>query len=139
MTKRIYRWNQGTGEVEEILGLSPEVETHAVHEDTLSTPLRHPVTGRIHDSKSAYMKDCAQTGTRVVGNDWVGLEPTKPKDKITDELIMDRIHKAESIHRDPAKARERQNLSRKMWENSQKFMKEGTIRLIRLPEEKSET
>lgn len=122
--------------MEEIIGLSPEVETHSIHQDTLETPLRHPVTGRIHNSKSEYMRDCAATGTRVVGNDWLGLESCKPDDKITDSMIMDKIHKAEAIMRDPARRRERQNLSMRMAEHSHKFMKDGRIQIGRIPDEK---
>lgn len=133
MSNKYYRWTQ-PGAVEEIVGLSPEVVAHAIHQDTLETPLRHPVTGRIHDSKSEYMRDCAATGTRVVGNDWLGLESCKPEDKITDEMIIDRIHKAEAIMRDPARRRERQNLSMRMAEHSSKFMKNGKIQTNRIPD-----
>lgn len=134
MTKKVYRWHEG--ELVEILGLSPEVEAAAVHQDTLASPLRHPVTGRIHDSKSEYLRDCERTGTRVVGNDWLNLSPSKPQDKITDSMIIDKIHKAEAIMRDPAKRRERNNLSLRMAETSQRFMKDGKITVGRIPDER---
>lgn len=130
MTKRTYRMVDG--ELVEILGLSPKVEAAAIHADTLDKPLRHPVTGRIHDSKSEYLRDCEQTGTRVVGNDWLGLEATKPQDRVTDEVIMDRMRKAEAILRDPAKRRERQNLNYRMAEHSERFMKDGKIPVKRV-------
>lgn len=130
MTSRVYK--MVGEECVEILGLPKEVEAAAIHQDTLETPLRHPVTGRIHTSRSEYMRDCDRTGTRVVGNDWVGLEPTKPKDKITDALILDKIQKAEAIHRDPARLRERENENRMRFEHAQRFMSQGRIPVERL-------
>jgi len=113
--------------VEIVKGASEEVKSAAIHEDTLAQPLRHPVTNRIHDSKSSYMRDCEETGTRVVGNDWVGTGPTKPDDIIDDKMIMDKMRKAEAILRDPAKRRERQNLNYKMAEHSKRFMQNGKV------------
>ncbi len=116
------------GEWREVVkGLTPEASSAAIHQDTLETPLRHPVTDRIHTSKSEYMRDCERTGTRVVGNDWVGTGPTKPDDIITDKMIMDKMRKAEAILRDPAKRRERQQLNYKMAEHSKRFMKQGKV------------
>lgn len=134
--KRTMRYNHETKELEEICGLDAHVAAAAIHQDTLEKPLRHPVTGRIHDSKSEYLRDCDRTGTRVVGNDWLGLEPTRPEDKFTDEMIIDRIHRAEAIMRDPAKRRERNNLSQRMAEASAEFMQNGKIQTARIPDER---
>ena len=131
-----YRYNAETKEVEPIRGLDAKVEAAAVHQDTLPTPLRHPVTGRVHDSKSEYLRDCDRTGTRVVGNDWLGLEPTRPADSFSDELVMDHIHRAEAIMRDPAKRRERNNLSQRMAEASSEFMRNGKIQTSRIPDQR---
>jgi hypothetical protein len=134
MTKRTYKTDESgkLSEVIEPIGVSPEVKAAAIHQDTLSPPLRHPVTGRMHDSKSQYLRDCEQTGTRVVGNDWLGLERVRPADdKVDDQRIMDRIHKAEAILRDPAKRRERNNLSMRIAEASKEFMENGKIQVRR--------
>lgn len=125
MTKQVFKWQEG--EIVEVLGLTKEVEAHAVHQDTLEKPLKHPVTGKIHDSKSAYLKDCELTGTRVVGNDWINgsqkLEDCKPKDLITDDKILRAMKKAENIQRDPAKRRQWQATERRKYIAQQQFMR----------------
>lgn len=135
MVSKFYKW-QGEGGIVEIEGLSEEAKSANIHDDTLKQPLRHPVTGVIHDSRSSYMKDCARTGTRVVGNDWLGLEACKPEDKITDSLIMDKMRKAESIMRDPAKRRARENENRLRAETANRFMQHGSISVSRKLDER---
>lgn len=127
MVSKFYQRINGKIQEIEVEGLTKEAQSHFVHQDTLEKPLRHPVTGRIHDSKSGYMRDCEATNTRVVGNDWVGTTPEGPKDLIDDALIMDRMRKAEAILRDPAKRRERQQLNYRMAEHNDRFMKNGKI------------
>jgi len=92
-------------------GESPEKEeirsSAYVQDDTMS-PLKHLVSGKIFDSKSAYLKECKKLGLDVIGNDLLSKENQARPDKITDSLILDKIEKAESIYNDPTKYRARQ-------------------------------
>lgn len=84
---------------------------HAVHNDTMPA-LRHPVTGKMYDSKSEYIKECNRLGLEIIGNELLSEKGSKVhnlKDPLTDEVIIDKIHKAESIFDDPTKLRARQN------------------------------
>lgn len=130
MTKRSYKFIDG--EVVEILGLDAGAEqSAAVHQDTLSTPLRDPVTGKMYDSKSKLLEAYAARGSRVVGNDWANSsmkpEDCRPKDKITDAKMQDAIRKAEAVHSDPAKRRAWKNEQIKRAEHAQRFMRQGRV------------
>jgi hypothetical protein len=81
----------------------------AVKGDTFKTPLRHPVTGKVYDSESQYMRATKREGCEVVGNDLLSKKKQVLQEKITDAVIMDRIERAEAIASDPTKFRARQN------------------------------
>lgn len=83
-------------------------ETPFVHQDTMP-PLKNPVTGNIHDSKSNYVKECNRNGLVIVGDDLLSKYKHTPKQYLTDEKILDAAEKAESILRDPTKRREYEN------------------------------
>tara|TARA_R110000868_G_scaffold101502_1_gene279423 strand:- start:760 stop:1194 length:435 start_codon:yes stop_codon:yes gene_type:complete len=94
------------------LGASQAVESEmspVIVDDTLPVPLRNPATGVIYTSRSDYLKSVTAAGCRVVGNDWMneGAPRNDVKDKITDEKIMDAIHKAEAIEYNPDKRAEK--------------------------------
>jgi len=92
-------------------GESPEKEeigsSAYVQDDTMS-PLKHLVSGKMFDSKSAYIKECKKLGLNIIGNDLLSKENQARPDKITDSMILDKIEKAESIYNDPTKYRARQ-------------------------------
>ena len=88
------------GEWVEIEKAKP-VEAHFVHDDTLPYALRHPVTGEKTESLSRYERINKETGCKVVGNDLMSESKQKLPDRITDEIIFDRIHRAEAKYSDP--------------------------------------
>lgn len=81
----------------------------AVHQDTLSRPIRDLVTGKMHDSASTYKREVRARGDEIVGNDLLSKKPQVLKEHITEAMVMDRIERAEAIASDPAKFRARQN------------------------------
>ena len=80
-----------------------------IHQDTMKVPLRHPVTGRKMDSMTQWNRTNERLGLECVGNDLLSNRKREVKDKVTDEMILDRIEKAESILNDPAKYRAYKN------------------------------
>lgn len=80
-------------------------EPSFVQQDTLKQELRHPVTGVIMNSLSAWNRVNKELGLECVGNDLLSKKKRTVQDKVTDEMILDRIEKAESILSDPAKKR----------------------------------
>jgi len=129
MTKKSYKMVDGElVELEDISGITDEAKLHFVHNDTLEKPLKNLVTGKMYDSKSAYLRDVHKMGSRVVGNDWVGdNKPTGPADIITDAKIMEAMRKAEAIQRDPARRREWQMMEKKKAEAQRQFMARGRV------------
>jgi hypothetical protein len=82
-----------------------------VQDDTLDKPIRFLASDKaeFYDSKSAYLRRVKAEGLSVVGNDLISQRPhSTPTDRITEEKILDRIEKAESILNDPSKYRARQ-------------------------------
>lgn len=47
-----------------------------VQSDSLDKPLSHPVTGKVHDSKSTFRRDTKNSGCVEVGNDKPRFAPT---------------------------------------------------------------
>jgi hypothetical protein len=105
MSRKLYKKIHGKYQWIEIDETVKEETVPAVHTDTLKEPLKHPVTGKIFESRSAYEKETKRLGLEVVGNDKLSEKPRQLKDKITESQIMDAIHHAEAIHSDPAKLR----------------------------------
>lgn len=109
-----YRWIQLDGKI--------EPEPFYVHQDTLEKPLKHPVTGKIYDSRSEYEKDTRKMGLEIVGEDKLSQRPTRRHDSLTEEKIIDAIHKAESIVGDPTKFRARMNENIERLERAEKLL-----------------
>lgn len=127
MTKRKYKYTEN-GLVEQVAGITEEAKAHFVHQDTLETPLKDLVTWKMYDSKSALLDAYKQRGSRVVGNDWVGdTKPTGPADTITDAKIMEAVHKAEAIQRDPARRRAWQATERRKAQAQRQFLAKGRV------------
>lgn len=123
MARALYKFVDG--EFKEIYSTqTTETEAPAVHQDTLKSPLRNPVTGRIHDSTSTYLKECKTLGLEVVGNDLMSKRPDGRVDKINEAMIMDKIEKAESIVSDPTKYREYQNRNLELYERNQRLLEQ---------------
>jgi hypothetical protein len=77
-----------------------------IHQDSFKQPLRHPVTGEMVDSMTRWSEINRSQGLQVVGNDRVANGPQRNiKDRISEEMILDRIHKVEAIASDPSKLR----------------------------------
>ena len=81
-------------------------EAHAVHGDTIIGGIRDLTTGKVYDSKSAYLKNLAARGLHVVGNDLESSRNVRLEEKVTDDIILDRIERAEAIESDPDKRKE---------------------------------
>lgn len=79
-----------------------------VQDDTMA-PLAHPVTREMYDSRGKYIKDTRRMGLTICGNELQSQRKRTLQNKITDEVVLDRIHKAESIYNDPTKYRARIN------------------------------
>lgn len=77
-----------------------------IHQDSFKQPLRHPVTGEMVESLTRWTEINRREGLQVVGNDRVASGPQRRiKDNISEQMILDRIEKAESIASDPSKLR----------------------------------
>lgn len=97
----------------------------AVHQDTLKSPLKNPVTGNIHDSTSSYMKEVRASGCEVVGNELLSQKPRRTRELITDAVVMDKIERAEAIHSDPAKYRARMNENLERLDRARRLLGHG--------------
>lgn len=75
--------------------------------DTLDKPIKNLVNDKMYDSKSAYLKDVKRMGLEVVGNDLLSGKQRRVKDSLTEDVVLDRIQRAESIVNDPSKLRAR--------------------------------
>lgn len=84
-----------------------DLSARNVIEDTM-TPLKHPVTGEVINSKTKWAQVNRDHGLEVVGND-IPKYRHQIRDRITDDVILDRIQRAEAIYSDPAKLREAYN------------------------------
>lgn len=96
----------------------------AVRADTLLSPIKHPVTGKMYDSVSAYEKDCRAQGFEIVGNEKLSQKPRRLKDKISEEKVMDAIYRAESFHSEPARTRAWRNEQQERLERFRKLVHE---------------
>lgn len=94
----VYKWLPGDSEAAESMSA-------AIHQDTMPA-MKHPVTGQVFESKSAYLRAVKADGLTVVGNDLLSRKAHTPTDIITEEKVMDAIHKTEAIMSDPARRNE---------------------------------
>lgn len=93
-----------------------------VHTDEMHKPLTNMVTGKKYTSKAKYIKDVKAQGLEIVGNDLLSKRKHVPKVTLTDEMILDRMDRAESILNDPAKYRARQNENLERLERYEKLI-----------------
>jgi len=131
---KYYAFRNGTFEEIYRDTASSEPISAAVHQDTFKTPLRHPKTGEMVESLSRWNQINKQHNLRVVGNDELNCAPKGPKDRITDEKIMEAIYKAEAIHSNPDKLKEREHENMLRLEKAQARMRDE-IRVQRIQDE----
>ena len=93
--------------------------------DDSMAPLRHPVTGHLYESKSAYRRTNKRLGLEEVGNDLLSRERPNFKERITDERVIDAVQKAESIVSDPVKRRAHYNEMIAGYERHQRIFGRG--------------
>lgn len=120
------------GKIEEIgkEGAS-QPEAPFVHDDTLSHPVRNLVTGKLYDSTSAFKRSAKEAGCDIVGNDFRGRAPRRPKNEISEKVILDKIEKAESIASDPTKRRAHDNMNLERMERQAQSLGVNTQEYIR--------
>lgn len=94
----------------------------AVITDTLEQPLRHPVTSKMHTSKSAFRAETKALGYQEVGTELLSQKKQVIKETLTEDKIMSAIHRAEAIHSDPSRAREWQNMNMERYERHMKAL-----------------
>lgn len=110
------------GKIVELTASAPgEVSAPFVQQDTMD-PLRHPISGRIYDSKSEYMKETRAHGCEVVGNELLSQKPRRTKEVITEKVVLDRIERAEAILNDPSKYRARVEENYRRLERREKYL-----------------
>lgn len=119
MTRRLYVWREG--KFIELGGEVTEAKSASVHQDTIG-PLKHPVTGKIYESKSAYLRDLKRDGLTVVGNDLLSKKKQVIADRVTEEMIMDKIERAESIVSDPFKLSQERNRNLQLLEQRERLL-----------------
>ncbi len=102
MPSRFYR-SDGL-KVYEVFREAP-TEVHSVHQDTFKTPLIHPETGELVDSMTRWEQINKAHNLSCVGNERLSDRPVRRTETITEEKVMDAIHKAEAIASDPSKMR----------------------------------
>lgn len=90
--------------------------SHSISQDTLATPLRHPVTGKMYDSKSALLRSYKEGEIKynVIGNELMSEQPERLSKGLRDDQIVDAVDYAESVLSDSSKhrawkSREREN------------------------------
>lgn len=119
MPRRLYVWRDG-----KFIELGREVaesKSASVHQDTI-TALKHPVTGKVYESKSAYLKDLKRDGLSVVGNDLLSKKKQVIADRVTEEMIMDKIERAESIVSDPFKLSQERSRNLQLLEQRERLL-----------------
>lgn len=77
----------------------------AVHQDTLKSPLRHMVTGEVTDSAHRLRELDRQSGVTCVGTEKLSDQPHRARETITDDVVTDRIARAEAVCDDPSRRR----------------------------------
>jgi hypothetical protein len=95
------------GKIVELTASAPgQVSAPYVQQDTMD-PLRHPISGKVYDSKSQFNAETRASGCVCVGNELLSKKPQNRKEVITEKMVLDRIERAESIINDPSKYRAR--------------------------------
>lgn len=102
MTRKLYKKVDGEWRWFD-LDEKPDETPFFIQGDTLDKPLKHPVTGKMYDSRSEYLKATKALGLEVVGDEKLSQRPRNLKENITDDKIIDAIQRAEAIQSDPFK------------------------------------
>lgn len=123
MTRKLYRVIDG--EVVELGGGEINANQSAIIIGDAIEGLKHPVTGKVFDSLSAYMKENKRLGLEVVGNDLLSKKKRMMQDKITESVIMDRTERAEAILSDPSKRREFYNRNERALETRERLLRQN--------------
>lgn len=95
-----------------------------VHQDSFKPGmrLRHPVTGEVVDNHTRWNEINRSQGLSCVGNDLLSKRPGRGPERITEEVILDRIQKAEAICSDPARKREYDNMNMQLNERNRRLL-----------------
>lgn len=93
-----------------------------IHQDTMDQALRHPVTDEMVDSRTRWNQINKQEGLVCVGNELLSKRNGRGPEKITEEVIIDRIHRAEAIANDPSKLRAYREQQRDLTERNRRLL-----------------
>lgn len=115
------RYVMRNGSLEKLAEREALPESLYIVGDTMD-PLRNMVTGKVHDSKSSYMREVDSLGLEVVGNDLLSRKPRNQPDRFTEAMILDRIERAEAIYNDPAKRREVASRNERILERQERLL-----------------
>jgi len=121
MARKLYKKIDGEYRWIDLDEPSPEPSLF-VQGDTFEQPLKHPVSGKMFDSKSEYLKETKRLGLEIVGNDKFSQRPRNIKDKISEERILDAIQHAEAIQSDPARRNEQRYKNEQILERAEKLL-----------------
>ncbi len=107
MSRSTYRKVNGEWKWIDLDESAPEPVAPFIHQDSFKPGmrLRHPVTDELVDSKSRWAAINKAEGLTCVGNDLLSKRRGRGPEKLTEEVILDRIHRAEAIQSDPSKLR----------------------------------
>lgn len=84
MPRKVYYWNRETQRMEEERP-EPKLDLHFIQDDTMPAT-RHPVTGEIFESKSAFRRVTRANHLEEVGNDWAGQRPRVPEPRFNSAI-----------------------------------------------------
>ena len=121
MPSTFYGWRDGAFVQ---IGSSDFSESVApfVHDDTLPQAITNLVTGFTTESTSAYLRNCKENNLQVVGNDLLSKKKRNLPDRINEDLVLDRIERAEAKLNDPDKRRELENRNLRALEQREKLL-----------------
>ena len=103
--RKFYVWREG-----KLIEMNKETYEAPpfIHQDSMPA-LRHPATNEMIDSRSKWERINKEKGLVCVGNDLLSKRPDTRRDVLTENKILDAIHRAEAIVEDPTKWRAAQN------------------------------
>jgi len=90
--RRIYHWDREQRQFVEHRP-APRVQTHYIQTDTMA-PARHPATGEMMDSKSAFRRETKARGLTEVGNAYERTPYREPVPQFPDPIpVMRELYK----------------------------------------------
>lgn len=119
MSRKLYRWIDGKF-VEIYNSETPELAPY-VQDDTMA-PLKHPVTGKIIESRAEYLRVTKSLGLEIVGNDLLSKRARRANPEIPESAVMDAIQRAESVFSDSAKLRAYRNMQMELAEKRERML-----------------